>query len=113
MYHYESNSILATPITGLTDIIIFDAYKQRFEMLESKGFKIKMNVMDNQATKHIKTFLIKKECEIQLVEPHNKRLNAAKRAIQTWKDAMISALATTDADFPLQLWYRLTPQATS
>ena len=28
MYHYESNSILATPITGLTDTIIFDAYKQ-------------------------------------------------------------------------------------
>ena len=35
MYHYEPNSILATPITGLTDIIIFDAYKQQFEMLES------------------------------------------------------------------------------
>ena len=69
-----------------------------------------MNVMDNQATKHIKKFLTEKECEIQLVAPHNKRLNAAKRAIQTWKDAMIGALATTDADFPLQLWDWLTPQ---
>ena len=50
MYHYESNSILATLITGLTDTIIFDAYKQRFKMLKSKGFKVRMNVMDNQAT---------------------------------------------------------------
>jgi hypothetical protein len=60
MYHYESNSILATPITGLTDIIVFKAYKQQFENLEKKGFKVKMNVMDNQATKHIKSSSPKK-----------------------------------------------------
>ena len=72
-------------------------------MLEEKGFKVKMNVMENQATKNINKFLTKKECDIQLVEPNNKRLNAAERAIQTWKDAMISALATTDSDFPLKL----------
>ena len=30
MYHYESNSILATPINGLTDIIICEAYKKIF-----------------------------------------------------------------------------------
>jgi hypothetical protein len=110
IYHYESNRILATLITGLTDIILFEAYKQQFEMLEKKGFKVKMNVMDNQATKHIKKFLTKKECDLQPIEPNNKRLNAAKRAIQTWKDAMIGALATMDSDFPLQLWDKLTPQ---
>ena len=70
-------------------------------MLEAKGFKIKMSVMDNQATKHINKFLTKKECDIQLFEPNNKRLNATKQAIQTWKDALISALATTDSDFHL------------
>jgi hypothetical protein len=110
MYHYESNSILATPIAGLTDIIIFEAYKKQYEELEKKGYKVRMNVMDNQATKYIKRFLTEKECDIQLVEPNNKRLNASERAIQTWKDAFISALATTDTDFPLQLWDRLTPQ---
>ena len=30
-------------------------------MLEEKGFKVKMNGMDNQATKKIKKFLTKKE----------------------------------------------------
>ncbi len=110
IYHYESNSILATPITGLTDTIVYEAYKQKFKELEKKGFKVRMNVMDNQATKHIKKFLTEKECDIQLVEPNIKRLNAAERAIQTWKDATISALATTDSDFPLQLWDKLTPQ---
>jgi hypothetical protein len=40
IYHYESNSILATPITGLTDIIIFEAYKKRYEELKRKGSKL-------------------------------------------------------------------------
>jgi len=37
-------------------------------------------------------------------------MNAAKQAIQTFKDAFIAALATTDRDFPLQLWDKLAPQ---
>ena len=94
----------------MDDITIFEAYKRNFEMLEAKGFKVKLNVMDNQATKHIIEFLIEHKCKVQLVKPGNKRLNAAKRVIQTWKDALIAAIATTDSDFPLQLWDRLTPQ---
>jgi hypothetical protein len=66
--------------------------------------------MDNQATKHIKTFLTKKNCKLQLVELHNHHVNAAERAIQTFKDSFIAALATTDSNFPLQLWDQLTPQ---
>ncbi len=66
--------------------------------------------MDNQATKYIKQFLDKNECKLQLIEPHNHCVNAAERAIQRFKDAFIVALATTDADFPIQLWDWLTPQ---
>jgi hypothetical protein len=99
---------LATPITNLDDKSIFDAYKADFEMLEAKGYKPKVNVMDNQATKYIKKFLTKKGCQLQLVEPHNHSVNAAKRAIQMFKDAFIAALATTtDKKFPLQLWDNL------
>ena len=69
-----------------------------------------MNVMDNQATKYIKKFLTKKECKLQVVEPHNYHVNAAERAIQTFKDAFVVTLATTNRDFPLQLWDKLAPQ---
>ncbi len=61
---------MATPITNLDDKSIFTAYKANFEMLEAEGYKPKVNVMDNQATKHIKKFLTKKGCQLQLVEPH-------------------------------------------
>jgi hypothetical protein len=110
MYHYKANAILVKAIANVDDCSIFDAYKEIFETLEAKGYKPKMNAMDNQATKYIKTFLTKKECNLQLVEPHNHCVNAAERAIQTFKDAFIAALATTDRDFPLQLWDWLAPQ---
>jgi hypothetical protein len=44
-----------------------------------------------------------------LVEPNNHQVSAAERAIQTFKDHFVSALATTDSKFPLQLWDRLAP----
>jgi hypothetical protein len=89
--------------------VFFEAYKEVFETLEAKGYKLKMNVMDNQATKYIKKFLTKKECVLKVVEPHNHRVNTAECAIQTFKDVFIAALATTDRNFPLQLWDCLVP----
>ena len=106
LYHYESNSILATPIAGLSNVSIIQAYKQQFKMLKVNSFKPKLNIMDNQATKHIKTYCTKNKCKLQLVEPHNHCVNAA---IQTLKDTFVSALAMTDSNFPLQLWDKLTP----
>ncbi len=110
LYHYESNCILPAPIAGLDDVSIFNTYKTQFEELGAKGFTPKLNVMDNQATKHIKKILTENKCKLQLVEPHNHCVNAAEQAIQTFKDAFIAALATTVSEFPLQLWDRLTPQ---
>jgi hypothetical protein len=110
LYHYESNYILADPIMALDDKTIFEAYRKQFNDLTKKGYKQKLNVMDNQATKYIKQFLDKNECKLQLIEPHNHRVNAAERAIQMFKDAFIAALATTDANFPIQLWNQMTSQ---
>jgi hypothetical protein len=110
LYHYKTNTILVKPIANDDNHSLFAAYKEMFESLEAKGYKPKMNVIDNQATDYIKKFLTQKECNLQLVEPHNHHANAAERAIQTFKDTSIAALGTTDRDFPLQLWDRLAPQ---
>ena len=85
MYHYESNAIFAIPIAGLDGVTIFEAYKKKFDKLTAKGLKVKLNIMENQAMKHTKKFLTKEQCKLQLVEPHNHRMNAAERANQTWK----------------------------
>jgi hypothetical protein len=64
MYHYKTNSILAKPIMNMDNKNIFEAIKAKFNMLEEKGYKPKVNVMDNQATKYIKQFLTKKGCKL-------------------------------------------------
>jgi hypothetical protein len=48
--------------------------------------------------------------EIQLVPPHNHRINAAERAISTFKEHFVAALATVDMLCPLQLWDKFLPQ---
>ncbi len=50
--------------------------------------------MDNQATKVIKAYLNPRHVELQLVKPHNQRVNAAERATQTFKNCFIGALGT-------------------
>ena len=110
MYHYKTNAIFATPITGLDSETIMAAYKKNFEYLVSKGFTPKLNVMDNQATKAMKAYLTPQECVLQLVEPNNHRVNAAEQAIQTFKNRLIGPLGTTDVDFPIQLWDKMASQ---
>jgi hypothetical protein len=56
--------------------------------------------MDNQASKVIKKFLTPKQCELMLVEHNNHHVNAAEHAIQTFKDHLVSALATTASENP-------------
>jgi hypothetical protein len=51
---------MASPIAGLEDITIFSAYNTTFDELTIKGFKPKLNVMDNQSTKYIKKIFLKK-----------------------------------------------------
>jgi hypothetical protein len=75
IYHYKANAIMAKPISDLDNISIFNAYKMQLEDLTSKGFKPKINIIDNQATKQIKACLIEQQCKLQLVEPHNHRMS--------------------------------------
>jgi hypothetical protein len=101
LYHYETNAILALPIANLEGNTIFKEYKKQFEFLESKGHKIRLNVIDNQASCLIKQFLTKNKCDLLLVEPRNHCVNSPERSIQTFKDHFISGLATMDSEFPL------------
>ncbi len=104
--------MLATPVHGLDDKSMFVAYKTILTKSRQKDSNKKLNVMENQSTKHIKQFLTKNKCKLQLIEPHNQCDNLAERTIQTFKDAFITitAFATTNSDFPLQFWDNLMPQ---
>ena len=95
----------------LTDKSIIESFDNVFEQMKEKGFKPEFNVTDNQAAKSIKQYLKSQDCKYQFVEPSNHRVNAAERAIQTYKNHFISGLCSTDEDWPIQLWDQLTTQA--
>ena len=80
--------------SNVDDHRMYEAYKEAFETLEAKRYKPKMNVIDNQATKYIKKFHTKKECDLHVVEPHNHSINVTERAIQTFKQCNGNAMAT-------------------
>jgi hypothetical protein len=104
------NAILATSIPGIHSASTLEAYKQNFEYLKEKGYKPMLNVMDNQATNVIKAYLTPQQVSLQLVEPHNHCINAVEQAIQMFKNWFIGTLGTTDANFSIQSWDKLTPQ---
>ncbi len=51
-----------------------------------------------------------KKVNIQLFEPHNHHVNAAKPAIKTANYYIIAGLSTTNKSFPLKLWDKFVPQ---
>ncbi len=81
VYHYETNAILALPIAYFKDNSILAAYIKQFKLLKSKGYKIKLNVMDNQACRIIKNYLVSEQCNLMLVEPNSHQVNTAERTI--------------------------------
>jgi hypothetical protein len=100
VYHYETNAILALPVANFSNDSILAAYQQQFEFLESKGHKIKSNMMDNQASQVIKKYLTLKKCDDVLVEPNNHHVNAAERAFRPSRCTLSMPLLPLIASFP-------------
>jgi hypothetical protein len=87
------------------------AYDLIHQELISKGFKPKLQTLDNEASSALKHFFTAHDVEYRLVPPHCNRLNDAERAIRTFKEHFVAGLASVDPYFPLHLWYIILPQA--
>jgi hypothetical protein len=87
------------------------AYEHVHQELASRGFKPKLQTLDNEASVALKSFFTENYVEYQLVPPQCHRRNAAERAIHTFKEHFVAGLASVDPDLPLHLWDHLLPQA--
>jgi hypothetical protein len=94
LYDWTSNAILATPVKDGKDDTTISTFEENIKYLTNRGFKPVLNIIDNVASKAIQAYLEEHDIQIQLVEPHNHRVNAAERAIQTFKNHMIAGLST-------------------
>ena len=102
-YVYEANAILVRPMKTRSDACMVAAYRDIYEYLTAANQKPSLNVIDNEASKAVTTYIKSQDVDWQLVEPDNHRVNAAERAIQTFKNHFLAGLATVDRAFPLQL----------
>jgi hypothetical protein len=87
------------------------AYDHIHQELTAKGFKTKLQTLDNEASAALKHFFISNDVEYQLIPPHCHLCNAAERAIITFKEHFVAGPSSLDLTFPLHLWDRLLPQA--
>ena len=91
-YIYEANSILVKPMKSRSDESFVEAYREMYEELKAKGFKPTLNVTDNECSKEVQEYITSLNVHYLLVKPNKHRANAAKRAIQIFKNHFISGL---------------------
>jgi Reverse transcriptase (RNA-dependent DNA polymerase) len=113
LYDYDSNCILAQPFANRNSTTILAAYKVLHQQLLSRGMRPKVQLLDNECSAELKSYLQSQQIDYQLAPPHVHRRNAAERAIRTFKNHFIAGLCSLDPRFPLHLWDRLLPQAVS
>jgi len=111
IYDHDSNIILAHVLKTRQAAEITAAWKKLYDTITQHGHTTKYWIMDNEASAHLKNALTKNDQTFQLTPPHMHRINAAERAILTYKNHLLAGLATCDENFPINEWDRLIPAA--
>jgi hypothetical protein len=108
-YIYDLNAIIVCPMPPYTHASFIAAFTKVFNILRARDYQPVLNVMDNKCSKTAKKHIQAKKMTIQLVPPHNHHVNAAICTIGTFKEHIVTALATVDMLCPLQLWDEFLP----
>jgi len=86
------------------------AFKSTVTFFRDLGHTIDYQRLDNETSGILTRYLKEAGISPQYVPPNNHRANRAERAIRDVKNHLLSTLATTDSQFPLELWDELLPQ---
>ena len=78
------------------DESMVETFKSGYDFLQKYDCSPKLHVLDNERSKAIQNFVLNKDTCIQLVEPLNRRVNAAETAIKAAKYHIIAGLQTVD-----------------
>jgi hypothetical protein len=107
---YNLNAIIVHPMPSHFNASFITASSKVFAILHACDYQPALNVMDNECSKAVEKHIRANKMAIQLVPPHNHRVNAAEHAIATFKEHFVATLATVDMLCPLQLWDIFLPQ---
>jgi hypothetical protein len=104
VYIYDLSISLVCTMPSKNDAAMIITSTKIFPTLAAGRYKPTLNVTDNECSKMVEAYIKSNKMNIHLVLPHKHRVNAAKRAIATFKEHFITGLATGDRNCPLQLW---------
>ena len=110
LYNYDSNAILATGTKGRKGTELIESYEILYKRLVSAGIKPVLQRLDNEASDGLISAIKKNDLKYQLAAPYLHRLNPAERAIQSFKNHLISNLHGCDKQFPAYQWCRIIEQ---
>jgi hypothetical protein len=102
--------ILATTMKSRLAPDLVAAYNKLHQQLLDGGVKPVLQRLDNEISRVLIKAIKDKGIDYQLASPHDHRLNPAERAIQTFKNHLISILHGSDSNFPAWLWWQIIPQ---
>jgi hypothetical protein len=110
-YIYDCNYVKVISMKSRSSSEWVKAYDRVHQELTIKGFKPKLQTLDNEASTALKNLFTVNDIAYQLVPPHCHRRNAAERAIRNFKENFVAGLSSVDPSFPLHLWDRLLSQS--
>jgi hypothetical protein len=99
-YIYDCNYIKVFPMKSRFASEWVKSYYSIHQELTVKGFKPKLQTLDNEASTALKNFFIVNDIAYQLVPPHCHRRNAAERSIRTFKEHFVAGLSSVDPPPP-------------
>jgi hypothetical protein len=111
MYSYDANAIMVEPIKSRQARTITEAWIKCYKQLNKTGYAPQLHILDNEFSSVLEDAFTKYNVKYQTVAPYKHRVNAAERAIQTFKAHFKAGLASCDPDFPATEWDRLLKQA--
>ncbi len=94
-----------------TNASMVNIFKDIYETLKMQGWQPKLHVLNNECLKAMQNYICKENVQIQIVEPHNHRVNTFEPAVKTTKYHLVAGLATVHTDCPLQIWDKFLHQA--
>jgi hypothetical protein len=110
-YVYDCNYIKVIAMKSRSASEWVKSYDTIHQELTVKGFKPKLQTLNNEASAALKNLFTANDVEYQLVPPHCHCRNTAERAIRTFKEHSVAGLSSVDPTFTLHLWDTLLPQA--
>jgi hypothetical protein len=98
-YVYDCNYVKVIPVKSRSASEWVKSYDTIHQELTVKGFKPRLQTLDNETLTALKIFFTTNDVDYQLVPLHSHRRNAAERVIRTFREHFVAGLSSVDHFF--------------